>query len=246
MPISRTSWLPSILNILLPPRCFGCGAVVSTLQTLCPPCWTKCTFLSPPWCILCGWPFPYETPEQTVCLPCLHRPPLFVQSRSALVYNEGCRSFILKLKHGDGTHLTPALGNLMLRVGEDILAETDFLIPVPLHWRRLSWRQYNQATLLSRQISRHTGIPTYTNLIRRHRSTCPQGHQSRKDRYANIRGAFHVPKGQAPFLHQKRLTLIDDVFTTGATLTECARTLLIAGAKEIRVLTLARVIVALE
>jgi len=151
----------------------------------------------------------------------------------------------LKLKQGDGTYLVPALSKLMMRVGQDILSHTDLLIPVPLHWKRLFMRQYNQATLLSYHLTHLTKIPTHTNLIKRHRATPKQGHQNRKERYANVRGAFMIPEGKSSLLKGKSLTLIDDVFTTGATLTECARILLKGGAKEVRVLTLARVITPL-
>jgi ComF family protein len=170
---------------------------------------------------------------------------LFTQCRSALAYQEDSRHFILKLKHGDGTYLAPGLSKLMMRVGQDILANTDLLIPVPLHWKRLFLRQYNQATLLSKHITHQTNIPTRTDLIKRHRSTPKQGHQNRKERHANVRGAFTIPPDKISQFEGKRLTLIDDVFTTGATLTECARILLNMGAKEIRVLTLARVITPL-
>lgn len=238
-------WPQLFLDLILPPRCFGCGDVTSEHHVLCPHCWKDCTFLSSPWCTLCGWPFPYEIPEQALCPSCSRLPPLFIQCRSALAYQDGTRGFILKLKQGDGTHLAPGLSRLMIRAGQDILSQTDLLVPVPLHWRRLFLRQYNQATLLSHQITRQTNIPTHTDLIKRHRSTRKQGHQNRKERSANVRGAFTIPPDKAPFLKGKRLTLIDDVFTTGATLSECARILRKGGAKEVRALTLARVIMPL-
>lgn len=238
-------WLQILLDLILPPRCFGCGDATSEHHVLCSGCWKKCTFLSSPCCTLCGWPFPYEIPEQTLCPPCHRIPPLFTQCRSAFAYHEGTRGFILKLKQGDGAYLAPGLSKLMMRAGQDILSQTDLLVPVPLHWKRLFWRQYNQATLLSSHITRQTKIPTRTDLIKRHRSTPRQGRQNRKERYANVRDAFTIPPGKALFLKGKRLTLIDDVFTTGATLGECARILLKGGAKEVRILTLARVITPL-
>ncbi len=240
--MSARSWSHAFLDLILPPRCFGCGEITSDHHTLCAVCWKNCTFLSSPWCDSCGWPFPFDTPQQTLCPSCHRLPPLFVQCRSALAYHESSRPFILKLKHGDGTYLAPGLGQLMLRVGQDILSQTDLLIPVPLHWRRLFLRQYNQATLLSNHITRQTSIPTHTDVIKRYRSTPKQGRQNRKDRAANVRNAFAVPPEIQPFIAGKRLTLVDDVFTTGATLTECARVLLNEGAKEVRALTLARVI----
>jgi len=243
LPIS--SWPEAFLDLILPPRCFGCGHITLEHHTLCLSCWKICSFLSPPWCSLCGWPFPYETPEQSLCLHCHRLPPLFVQCRSALAYQEGSRPLILKLKHGDGTYLAPGLAKLMLRIGQEVLPHTDMLIPVPLHWKRLFMRQYNQATLLSYQLTQLSGIPTRTDLLKRQRSTLKQGHQSHKERYKNVKGAFTISAGKEKFLKGKCLTLIDDVFTTGATLSECAQTLLRGGAKEIRVITLARVITSL-
>lgn len=239
------SWFLPFLDLILPPRCFGCGEPTSEHHVLCPRCWKDCAFLSSPWCSVCGRPFPYETPGQTLRPSCHRLPPLFTQCRSALAYQEGTRGLILKLKNGDGTWLAPGLSRLMIPAGQDVLSQTDLLVPVPLHWKRLFLRQYNQATLLSRQITLYTGIPTCTDLIKRHRSTRKQGHQTRKERHANVRGAFTVLSEKKPFLQGKRLTLIDDVFTTGATLNECARTLLRGGAKEVRALTLARVIMPL-
>jgi ComF family protein len=242
--MQKQSW--SLLNLILPPRCFGCGTHTTEHHTLCAACWKNCTFLASPWCTLCGWPFPFETPFQTLCLSCHRLPPLFVECRSALAYQEESRRYILKLKQGDATYLAPGLSKLMVNVGQDILKETDMLIPVPLHWKRLFFRQYNQATLLSSHITRQTNIPTRTDLLKRYRSTQKQGHQSRKERYANVRRAFTIPFDKASFLKGKRITLIDDVFTTGATLTECTRVLLNEGAKEVRILTLARVITPLH
>ncbi|MBM3467949.1 MAG: ComF family protein [Alphaproteobacteria bacterium] len=244
--MSAFSWLQTLLNVILPPRCMGCGEILSEHYTLCSVCWKNCTFLTPPCCVKCGWPFPYTAEKNTLCPSCYRLPPLFVHCRSALAYQEGTRRLILKFKQGDGTYLTPGLGNLMLKAGEDILKQTDMLIPVPLHWSRLFRRQYNQATLLAKYISLQTSIPTLTTLLKRCRSTRKQGHQSRKERYANVRGAFVVLPSKSGLVRNKRITLIDDVFTTGATLTECTRTLLKAGAKEIRILTLARVITPIE
>ena len=237
--------LHALLDLILPPRCFGCGNPTSQHHSLCGPCWANCRFLIAPWCAVCGRPFPYAPQgheSQATCLSCHQQPPLYSQARSALAYDEGSRRFVIKFKHGDGTYLAPALSTAMMRVGREILANTDVLIPVPLHWRRLFWRQYNQATLLSLGLTRQTGIPTRTDILRRRRATPPQGHQNLKERYTNVRGAFVMPSEKAAVIKGKRLTVVDDVLTTGATITECTRTLLNAGAKEVRILTLARVI----
>ena len=235
----------SFLDLILPPRCFGCANIVLEHHTLCSHCWKECTFLSSPCCSLCGWPFSFEILEQTLCAACHHLPPLFTQCRSALAYQDSSRSFILKFKHGDATYLAPGLSKLMMFAGQDILSQTDLLIPIPLHWKRLFMRQYNQAALLSYHLTHLTNIPTRTDLLKRHRSTQKQARQNRKERQANVRGAFIIPDQKLSILAGKSVTLIDDVFTTGATTTECTRILLKGGAKEVRVLTLARVITPL-
>jgi ComF family protein len=239
------TWTQKALDILLPVRCFGCGEIIGNNHSLCSRCWKSCSFLSPPWCSLCGWPFPYETPGQTVCIQCYRFPPLFIQGRSVLAYQEFSRTILLKFKHGDATHLAPGLARLMLRVGKDILSSTDLLVPVPLHWKRLFWRQYNQAALLSHQLSHLTGVPTSTGLIKRQRSTQKQGQKSRKERYFNVKGAFVIPPNHRSALEGKSVTLIDDVFTTGATLNECTSVLLQMGVKDVRILTIARVITSM-
>jgi ComF family protein len=234
-----------ILNLILPPRCFNCGEILSENHSLCPTCWNSCVFISPPWCNLCGWPFPYEVPDKYLCPHCFRLPPEYVQCRSALAYQEGSRPFILKFKQGDGTHLAPGLAKIMLRVGNDILSRSDLLIPVPLHWKRLFLRQYNQASLLSTHLSELTGVPTHTGILKRIRSTSKQGHKSYKERHVNVKGAFMIPPDKVSYIKNKSVTLVDDVFTTGATINECTRILGLNGVKEVRVLTLARVITSM-
>lgn len=246
MPFSRLfPWSYKVLDLILPPRCMGCGDTTLQHHILCASCWKQCSFLSPPWCSICGWSLPFEIPEQSLCPRCHRFLPLFVQCRSAFTYEEKSRSIILRFKHGDGTYLAPGLAILMLRVGQEILSSTDLLIPVPLHWKRLFIRQYNQAALLSYQLSRLTGITTETKVLKRKRATLKQGHQTAKERYANVKGAFIILPHKKHEIVGKSVTLIDDVLTTGATINECSRVLLNAGAKEVRILTLARVITSL-
>lgn len=230
------------LDILLPPRCLGCGDSVSSHQSLCGHCWSQVTFLWPPCCKICGWPFPHETAHGLLCPTCSFQRPDYISARAAVHYDGGSKRLILKLKHGDATYLAPALSQWMIHAAPEILAKTDLLIPVPLHWRRLLMRRYNQATLLAQGISKKTGIALCLGTLKRHRSTSPQGRMSRQARVANVRRAFLIPEPKVGRIKNKVVTLIDDVQTTGATLTECVKVLLKAGAKEVHILTLARVI----
>jgi len=232
----------SILNLILPHRCLICGATGVEDSQLCPSCWGQISFLQPPWCQCCGWPFPYDMPDTTLCGYCARNLPPFTTARAVMTYDENSRPLLLKLKHGDGTYLAPTLSAWMARIGKDILDNTDMIIPVPLHWRRLLVRRYNQAALLAKVIAETTHIPMVLRVLRRRRATPSQGHYSREQRHLNVRHAFHIPSKYHTTLACKRIVLVDDVFTTGATVTECAKTLLSAGASRVDVLILARVI----
>jgi ComF family protein len=171
-------------------------------------------------------------------------PPLFTQARAVFRYDEGIKPLILRFKHGDALDLVPRLSTWMIEAGEkaDLFSSLTVLIPVPLHWRRLFRRRYNQASLLAQAIARKTGIPCQTSWLRRKRATPSQGAYNKQQRFVNMRGAFQVPLTKKSALQGSRVLLIDDVFTTGATLTECAQVLLNQGASEVRILTLARVV----
>lgn len=157
-----------------------------------------------------------------------------------LRYDETTRALVARLKYADKTHLAPFLGHLMAAHGSEVLAEAELLIPVPLHWRRMLTRRYNQSLLLAREISRATGIPVAPGAMRRNRHTPPQASLTRKERLDNVRGAFAVTVRGKAAVTGKTVVLVDDVMTTGATILACCKTLKRARAGEVRVLTLAR------
>jgi ComF family protein len=154
-------------------------------------------------------------------------------------YDEASRGLVLSFKHADRTHAAPAYGEWMRRAGAELLADADIAVPVPLHWTRLFVRRYNQAALLAHAIRRAGGPPVEPDLLVRRRRTPTQGHLGRLARARNVRSAFAVRPGAA--IDGRRIVLIDDVMTTGATVGECARVLKRAGAARVDVLTLARV-----
>jgi ComF family protein len=234
----------STLNSLFPSRCLHCGNNVSAPHTLCQVCWVRLNFITDPQCHCCGWPFAFATDAQYLCGNCVRLPPLFTQARSVFRYDRGIKPLILRFKHGDALDLVPRFATWMVEVGEkaNLFASLTALVPVPLHWRRLFIRRYNQAALLAQSISSTIYIPCYTGWLRRKRATPSQGTYNKQQRTMNIRGAFQVPLSQKNAVQGSRILLVDDVFTTGATTTECARILLSHGAIEVRVLTLARVI----
>ena len=223
---------------VLPPRCLSCGEIVDQPDALCGLCWGAITFFAPPWCVLCGLPFPHPMGEGAVCGDCAREPPTWHQARAVLRYDKNSRRLVLGLKHGDRTHLARAFGRWMHRAGNEVLSGADLLIPVPLHWTRLFQRRYNQAALLAQAVRSAGGPPVGVDWLVRRRRTPMQGHLGPAARERNVRGAFLMRAGRS--VAGKRVVIVDDVITTGATVDECARVLKRAGAASIGVLTLAR------
>ena len=223
---------------MLPPRCLACGATVDDVDALCGRCWAAITFFAPPWCAVCGLPFALPVGEAAICGDCARQQPSWDRARSVLRYDRHSRRLVLMLKHADQTHLAGAFGRWMHRAGNDVLAGSDMLIPVPLHWTRLFGRRFNQAALLAKAIQRAGGPPLAADWLVRRRRTPSQGTLGPLARARNVRGAFALRRGRD--VRGKRVVLIDDVLTTGATAEECARVLRRAGAEYVGVLVLAR------
>ncbi len=228
------------LDLLLPPRCAKCGAAVGETGGLCATCWRGITFLGAPCCACCGLPFAYELGADALCAACMREKPAFASARAALRYDEESRGLILAFKHGDRLHLAPTFGTWMRRAGATLLAEADVLVPVPLHWTRLFARRYNQAAVLAHAIVAAGGPPVGADWLERRRRTPSQGKRNAVGRRRNVAGAFALRGGRK--VAGMRILLVDDVFTTGATLAECARVLGRAGAARVDVLTLARTV----
>lgn len=203
--------------------------------------WAQIDFLDAPWCSACGFPFQYDAGE-VVCAACAARPPSLETVRSVFAYGDDSRQLILDFKHGGRTDALKQFGRWMARSGADALDGADIIIPVPLHHRRLFTRRYNQSALLGQTLARETGIGFDAGILKRSKATPTQGGRSARGRKRNVAGAFQVRRTAKPFIAAKRLVLVDDVMTTGATLEACARTLLRAGAKKVNAVTLSRVV----
>jgi ComF family protein len=230
----------AVVDGILPPRCLACGAIVDEPDALCGPCWAAMTFFAPPWCARCGLPFPHPMGEDAVCAACARERPSWDRARAALRYDKHSRHLVLALKHGDRTHLARALGRWMRRAGAELLDGADLIAPVPLHWSRLFARRFNQAGLLAHAIHAAGGPPVAPDWLMRRRRTPSQGRLGPAARARNVRGAFALRPGRS--VKGKRVVIVDDVLTTGATAEECARVLRRAGAEWIGVLTLARAV----
>ncbi len=235
------------LDAVLPPRCLACGAAVDASGALCAACWVRVAWLGAPQCDCCGTPFDFDpaagSGERILCGACLRTPPEFDRARAVFRYDEASRGLILAFKHADRTYAAPAYGRWLARAGAELLAEADIVAPVPLHWTRLAWRRYNQAALLAQAASRAVGRRCLADLLVRVRRTRQQqGDMGRAARRRNIRRAFAVRDRHRVAVEGRRVVVVDDVYTTGATVEECARVLREAGAGAVDVLTLARVV----
>jgi len=231
------------LDFLLPPRCFGCGAVVEAQGRLCAACWSGLSFLTPPLCRACGFPLPAAAVDEPLCGACAREPLPLTRVRSALRYEGVARRMILRFKHGERTEGVAAFAEWMAEAGRELLAETDLILPVPIHWRRLLGRGFNQSALLARALARRTHRPAAVDLLRKVRPTASQQGLSATARRENVTAAvFEVAARHAPVVRDARVLLIDDVLTTGTTLAACARVLERAGAARVEALTLARVV----
>ena len=229
------------LDFLYPPRCLICERDVDRAGGACPACWGKLKFLTRPFCACCGAPFSYDLGENALCAGCVASPPPFDRARAALAYDAVSRPLLVGLKH-DRLHGLPTLARWMLRDGEALLADADMVCAVPLHRWRLLGRGYNQASLLAGHLARHAGVRHVPDLLVRRRATVSQGGLSRSGRQRNVRGAFVPHPRWQGLIEGARIVVVDDVFTTGATVGECCRVLQRAGATRVDVLCGARVI----
>jgi ComF family protein len=228
----------AVVDGVLPPRCLACGAIVDEPDTLCGACWAGITFFAAPWCAVCGLPFPHPMGEEAVCADCARQRASWDRARAVMRYDKHSRHLVLALKHGDRTHVARALGRWMRRSGAELLDGADMIIPVPLHWTRLFARRYNQAGLLAHAIRAAGGPAVAPDWLVRRRRTPSQGRLGPLGRARNVRGAFALRRGCS--VKGKRIVIVDDVLTTGATAEECARVLRRAGAAFVGVVTLAR------
>ncbi|MEQ1789587.1 MAG: ComF family protein [Rickettsiales bacterium] len=231
-----------ILNLLFPPQCLNCDVRVPTHGTLCLPCWQQIGFISDPMCECCGLPFDYDIGEHALCASCLQTRPAYGRARAAFRYDEHSRKLITRFKYADQTQLAKIYGTWLAKAGGEIIAQTDIIIPVPLHYWRFVHRRFNQSALLAQVVSRKTGLKYLPNGIKRTRHTTPQTGLTRKQREKNVKGAFIIPPRYAEKIKGRNILLIDDVITTGSTIEQCTKILLKAGAAQVNVLTLARTV----
>jgi ComF family protein len=230
-------------NVALPPLCPACREAVAS-SGLCPACWSKLSFIAPPYCERLGIPFPYDPGPGVLSMEAIADPPAYQRARAAVRYDDVSRALVHALKYGDRLDLAPTMGRWMATAGRELTSAADAIVPVPLHWRRQWARRFNQSALLSEIISNTSGVPVAHTALKRVKATLQQVGLSQAERATNVQGAFRVPAEGRAALEGRKLVLVDDVLTSGATVDACARALLRARAASVDVLVFARVVAA--
>jgi ComF family protein len=232
----------AVLYLAYPPQCLSCGALVGSDAGLCGACWRDTPFVSGLACDQCGQPLPgYAAEEVILCDDCLAQPRPWARGRAATAYAGKAQEMILALKHGDRTDLAPAAAGWLHRAAAPILQPDMLVTPVPLHWRRLFRRRYNQAALLSAGLARRAGLEHCPDLLVRHRFEGSQHGRGREARFANLSNAFRAHPRNGKRISDRHILLVDDVMTSGATLGAAAEACLDAGARQVSIAVLARV-----
>ncbi len=233
--------MQSVVRLVYPPQCLSCDAFTEDDFALCSDCWGETTFISGAVCNLCGVPLMGDATPEACCDACMTLDRPWDAGRAALLYSGIGRKLVLSLKHGDRLDLARPAAKWMLSAGQDLLSSDMKIVPIPSHWSRRISRRYNQAAVLAQEIARQSGLAYHPRaLVRTQRTRMLDGH-SRDARFAALDGAIEPHPRFAAALAEKRVLLIDDVMTSGATLAVATKALKDAGATSVYILTLARV-----
>ncbi len=234
----------ALVDVIYPPACLVCRRAIAEQGGLCPACWGEIAFIERPFCERLGVPFERDLGQPgLISLEAAAHPPVFARARAVARYDsDGARALAYRLKYRDRLELAEPIGRWMARAGAELLAESDLIAPVPLHRRRLFARQFNQSAALAQVIARESGVPQDSFALVRVKATRPQVGLSRAQRGANLSGAFKVTPERAAAVRGRRIVLVDDVLTTGATANAAARALLRAGATQVDLLVFARAV----
>ncbi len=235
-----------LFDLIYPPVCLSCDKPVGEPDTLCASCWTRLRPITAPFCPRLGLPFAVDMGPDALSAEAIADPPPFDRARSAFVYDDHIGALISRLKYGDRPELSRFLSRAMFSAGRELLAGDAVLVPVPLHRRRQFRRRYNQSTELCRGLSALSGLEVAPLLVRRVKPTRQQVGLSAEQRARNVQGVFAVHPGEAGRWAGRKLVLVDDVITTGATIKSLTRALKRAGFAQIDVLSAARVVIGAD
>ncbi|CAH1657520.1 Competence protein F [Hyphomicrobiales bacterium] len=231
-----------LVVVVYPPSCIACQAATGEAQALCPACWGSLGFIERPYCERLGTPFAVDLGAGLLSPAAIAAPPVFARARAVCRFEGVARELVHRLKYGDRVDLSLTLGRMMVQAGRELLGEAEIVVPIPLHRSRLWSRRFNQAAALADVIARQSGVSLAPALLARVKRTPRQVGLPRAQRADNLQGAFRVIEAMRAQAAGRRILLIDDVLTTGATANAAARALLRAGARAVDVLTFAQVV----
>jgi len=231
----------AVSGLVVPSLCLICDSLCEQPGGCCPSCWRKIRFISCPYCEITGAPFTTNIGDGAVSAAAISDPPPYDRCRSAVIYDDNVKRLVTGLKYADRLDLVPWLARWMVTAGKELLADNPLVVPVPLHRMRLLQRRFNQSGELARHICLRSGLEFKPSLLIRSRKTAQQVGLSGAERERNVRGAFRVPADKKIELTGRQVLLIDDVYTSGATVKAASRALKRSGASSVDVLTFARV-----
>ena len=229
------------VDLLVPARCVNCSALIAPNTGVCANCWQQMRFIERPFCSLMGTPFTVDLGDEIISTEAIAHPPPFRRLRCAVIYDDISRSLISRYKFSDRTDLAPFIANVMARAGGELINDADMIVALPLHWRRLHARRFNQSAHLAKLISDQCAVPFEPLILQRIKNTKQQIGLTFEGRRQNVAGAFKVSAESRPFLKGKNVLLVDDVYTSGATVKAATKSLLRAGAGAVDVLAFAKV-----
>ena len=237
----RGTAFQTAVQLIYPPRCLLCGATVDSDFGLCGPCWRDTPFISGLACDACGVPLPGDDPDVTeYCDDCLAIARPWSRGRAALRYHDNGRRLVLALKHGDRHDVVRPAARWMARAAQPLITTNMLIAPAPLHWMRMLSRRFNQSALLAQGVARETRLPVCPDLLIRTRRTRPLKGMGVAARHAMLDDAIRVNPRRRAELIGRNILLVDDVMTSGATLSAAAQACFSAGAQNVCILTLAR------
>lgn len=235
-----SSLMAAAVDAVYPPVCSGCGRMVGQHRGVCPSCWATLRLIERPYCEVLGVPFSHDLGAGFLSADAIANPPVFERLRSVAIHDGIARSLVHGLKYRDRTDLAVMMADWMIRASDGNVAACDAILPVPLHAFRLWGRKFNQSAELARAIAKRAGKPYLATALTRTKRTVQQVGLGATQRQDNVRGAFTVTEAGKAALFGKRIVLVDDVYTTGATVSAATRALKKAGAGDVTVLTFAR------
>jgi len=238
--------VPVVLDQLYPPICLACMAPVAEGNALCAGCWRRLTPITAPYCQVLGIPLAADLGPDGVSAAALADPPAYDRARAAFAYDAMARRIVSRLKYADRPEIARFAGRMMASAGADLLGPDAVLVPVPLHYWRQARRRYNQSLELALAVARLANLPVDNDILARKRMTRQQDGLTAAQRAETVSGAFAVRAHRLPALAGRRVVLVDDVVTTGATVSAATRALKRAGIGQVDVLSFARVVIGTD